>query len=440
MKLVRQICIIAFVFACLQPGWLKSQTRWTNHPENPVIGGQFDPGALFIQRPSVVFDGDAYHMWYASVRVFLIANMQFNLNCMGYATSPDGVSWQSVKPVVMEPSLDMNAFDQLQAGQGWVIADNDTFKMWYWGFNPAAGETGLNTIGYAWSLDGSKWNRVKGPGALGSVYDPGMAGLPDSLGLATPCVVKDGDTYHMWHSQVVAAPFIFRIGYARSSDGIHWTKVNGSGQYGSVIDWGPLGSFDHLSASWPAVIKTDEGFMMWYYGYDGTVSRTGCNVSSDGIQWNRAPGVDASGACFDTALGTSFENALGTCVIRMPVQYKMWYSPENSNLVNMAFSNNPTGAGNPDNPARPNTFTLEQNFPNPFNPSTTIEYTVQNTCRVSLAVFNCSGQTVMESVNAVQQPGQYSVPLYMHGIPSGIYFYKIRMGDFQAVRKMVKIE
>ena len=90
--------------------------------------------------------------------------------------------------------------------------------------------------------------------------------------------------------------------------------------------------------------------------------------------------------------------------------------------------------------ACPNTFTLEQNFPNPFNPSTTVEYTVQEACRVSLAVFNLSGQSVTESVNAVQRPGKYSVPVNMQGIPSGIYLVIIRMGDFQAVRKMVKIE
>jgi len=88
------------------------------------------------------------------------------------------------------------------AAQGWVTADNDTFKMWYWGLNPTVGENALNSIGYAWSVDGSNWTRVTGPGALGSVYDPDMADLPDSSGVAMPCVVKDGDTYHMWHAQI----------------------------------------------------------------------------------------------------------------------------------------------------------------------------------------------------------------------------------------------
>jgi len=372
-------------------------------------------------------------MWYTCVRVFPIGNDMLQLSCMGYATSPDGISWQSVNKVVMGPVLSPTAFDAMHAGHGWVIADNDTFKMWYWGYNPTIGAKGLNSIGYAWSLDGSTWTRVAGPGTLGSVYDSYMTGLPDTLGLSMPCVVKSGSTYHMWYSQSN------RIGYARSSDGIHWTTVNGSGQNGAVIDHGPLGSFDYVSASWPAVIKTDEGFMIWYSGYDGIITRIGCSISSDGIQWTRAPGLDATGACFDEDQGIYFEDVSGTCVIRTNSQYKMWYTPENSKIVKLAFSDYTNAIGS-DNPALPKIFALEQNFPNPFNPSTQIEYIVKEPCLVHLAVYNVTGQVVKELVNAFRQPGRYSIALNMRETPSGIYYYKIQMGNFQAVRKMVKIE
>lgn len=437
MKIIKQVSIVFAVFTCLQPSMLKSQINWTNYPDNPVIRGEFDPEALFIYRPCVLFDGDSYHMWYTGVRVFPIADDHLQLSTMGYATSSNDISWESVQPIVMGPRFIGDAFDMLHAGQGWVIADNDTFKMWYWGFNALVG---LSSIGYAWSLDGSSWTRVAGPGAFGSVYDPDMAGLPENSGVAMPCVVKAGDTYHMWHSQSVDSPLIFSIGYARSSDGIHWTKVDGTGENGSVIDGGPPGSFDQLSASWPAVIKTDEGFMMWYYGYNGNESRIGCSISSDGIQWNPAPGLDATGACFDDFEGKYFENAPGTCVIKMPNRYNMWYSPDSSNIVNLAFSNYDSDVRGSDNPAYPKTYTLEQNFPNPFNPSTKIVYRVKEPCLVNLVVYNLTGQIVKEFVNSYQQPGNYSITLNMQGIPSGIYFYKIRMGDFQAVKKMVKIE
>jgi hypothetical protein len=430
LKLIKHLFIVAVLLSCILPTSLKSQTNWTNYSGNPVINSDFDPGAIAIVRPSVLFDGVSYHMWYSSVRVFPIADNQFHLGCMGYATSPDGISWQSVEPVVIGPVLNANDFDMMFASQGWVIADRDTFKMWYWGLNPTLEGNVLNSIGYAWSLDGSNWNRMAGTGTLGSVYDRYMADLPDSSGVAMPCVVKDGGTYHMWYCHVVGD--YFRIGYATSSDGIHWTKVNGTGRNGSVIDWGPSGSFDQVSAQWPTVIKTDDGFMMWYYGFDGSTPRIGCSISTDGMNWNPAPGVDASGACF--------EGALGTCVILMGTQYKMWYAPGNPDQVNLAFSDYTTDVSRSENPVRQNNFKLEQNFPNPFNPSTKIEYIVKETCHVNLVIYSLNGQIVKEIVNFYQHPGIYSITLNMQEIPSGIYFCKIRMGDFQAVKKMIKIE
>lgn len=430
MKITQKVFIVITLFIYLNPYILESQTNWTNHYDNPIIRDDFDPQAIFIHRPSVLYDGDSYHMWYTSVRVFLIAGDKTQLNCMGYATSPNGVAWQSVNPIAIQPSLVGNAFDMFHAGQGWVIADNDTFKMWYGGFNAFIG---LASIGYAWSLDGSNWTRVRGPGVHGSVYDFNIAALPNNSGLGMPCVVKAGETYHMWYCQTVIWPTIYRIGYARSSDGIHWTKVNGSGQDGSVIDKGGAGSFNQLSSSWPAVIKTDEGFMMWYQGYDGTAFRIGCSISSDGIYWNATPGVDESGACF--------EGALETCVIPREIGYKMWYTPDSSNIINLAFSSYNTIVPRSDNHACPKTFTLGQNFPNPFNPSTKIEYTVKEPCLVNLVVYNFTGQILKELVNSYQKPGIYSITLNLQGIPSGLYLYKIRMGDFyHSTKKMVKIE
>ena len=85
-------------------------------------------------------------------------------------------------------------------------------------------------------------------------------------------------------------------------------------------------------------------------------------------------------------------------------------------------------------------FALDQNYPNPFNPSTRIDYHVSKTCRVRLTVCNVKGQIVKEPVNTCQRPGAYSVNVNLRDFPSGIYFYKISAGDFQDVRKMIKIE
>ena len=88
----------------------------------------------------------------------------------------------------------------------------------------------------------------------------------------------------------------------------------------------------------------------------------------------------------------------------------------------------------------PKIIKLHQNYPNPFNPVTTIEYDVKEPCKVKLIVSNLLGRAIKELVDSYQQPGKYFINVNMQENPSGLYFYKIQMGDFQAVKKMVKIE
>ena len=85
-------------------------------------------------------------------------------------------------------------------------------------------------------------------------------------------------------------------------------------------------------------------------------------------------------------------------------------------------------------------FKLCQNYPNPFNPSTKIKFDVKSPCEVNLAVYNVNGQIVRKLVDSYQHPGAYSISLDMQNNPSGIYVYKMSMGNFQEIKKMVKIE
>ena len=74
--------------------------------------------------------------------------------------------------------------------------------------------------------------------------------------------------------------------------------------------------------------------------------------------------------------------------------------------------------------AAPSFFTLEQNFPNPFNPSTVIQYSLPLKCRVRLEVFNTLGERIAELVNSEQDAGTREVA-WTASVPSGAYFYRI---------------
>jgi subtilisin family serine protease len=85
-------------------------------------------------------------------------------------------------------------------------------------------------------------------------------------------------------------------------------------------------------------------------------------------------------------------------------------------------------------------FALQQNSPNPFNPSTVIAYSLQKDVHVQLAVYNTLGQQVASLVNEDQQAGDHRVVFQNPGLASGVYIYRLQAGSFQATKKLVLLK
>ena len=88
----------------------------------------------------------------------------------------------------------------------------------------------------------------------------------------------------------------------------------------------------------------------------------------------------------------------------------------------------------------PSVYKLDQNFPNPFNPSTNIKYQIAKSSFVQLKIFDVLGKEVGSLVNEQQKPGIYEVSWNASGYPSGIYFYKVIAGTFTGAKKMVVVK
>jgi hypothetical protein len=88
----------------------------------------------------------------------------------------------------------------------------------------------------------------------------------------------------------------------------------------------------------------------------------------------------------------------------------------------------------------PKDYNLGQNFPNPFNPSTTIEFSLPQKSAVKLTVYNIIGKKVAELVNGNYEAGNYSIKFDARGLSSGIYFYQLKTDNFYKVKKMQLIK
>jgi hypothetical protein len=150
------------------------------------------------------------------------------------------------------------------------------------------------------------------------------------------------------------------------------------------------------------------------------------------------------------------ENIAGGGVIYQPLVWKVkatdglyttWSTPPtNDNRPGFRLSIDLSViVSNDDVPNVPSTFALEQNFPNPFNPSTTVSYSVPKTSQVNVMVYDLLGNLVKTLVNESKLAGSYEVTWDATNdqgsvVPTGNYILKMVAGDFSQTRKMTLLK
>ena len=86
--------------------------------------------------------------------------------------------------------------------------------------------------------------------------------------------------------------------------------------------------------------------------------------------------------------------------------------------------------------------TLSNNYPNPFNPTTNIAYSIKDADIVTLEVYNIKGQLVKTLVNETKETGEYTATWNgtdnaNKSVSSGVYFYKMKSGNYTSTKKMI---
>ena len=157
------------------------------------------------------------------------------------------------------------------------------------------------------------------------------------------------------------------------------------------------------------ILKDNFGTLLDYYSYNSLGDR------------------DQSLARVPDITGSIF--VLHTEILSNPVPY----SPGRYNMTN-----NPVFVEHLSSP--PKEYELAQNFPNPFNPATTIRFTIPEAGNVKLKVYNLLGQEVKTLVNEYREAGAYTINFDASNLNSGMYIYKIEAGSFTQTRKMTLIK
>jgi hypothetical protein len=227
-----------------------------------------------------------------------------------------------------------------------TAAFQDAGVTWlYYAGSDATGEPscpGINDThwrpGLAKSTDGVNFTRVPGTETGGAILDLGASGQFDSFLAYRPFVLKDGATFRMWYNGSTK-PFNCptgtlandrRIGYAESTDGVHWTKhYDGPGPGGSVLPLGAAGEFDAQQVGYVWVIKDGAQYKMFYSANDVlNFWRVGLAVSSDARTWTKVRGKAVTGAVLDLGPAGSIDAACAyqpSVVKERDSLYRMWY-------------------------------------------------------------------------------------------------------------------
>jgi hypothetical protein len=131
------------------------------------------------------------------------------------------------------------------------------------------------------------------------------------------------------------------------------------------------------------------------------------------------------------------------------IELRLWSYAENTekhvemDLNNYHYGSTPLTTGNiivTDELAVPENFALSAAYPNPFNPTTTVNYRIPQDSNVKVEVYAMTGQLVTELVNQNQTAGYYQITWNAGTQPSGIYFVKLTAGNFSQIQKVMLVK
>ncbi len=183
------------------------------------------------------------------------------------------------------------------------------------------------------------------------------------------------------------------------------------------VDLGNVYNVDHVSIAWETAYASEFEVL----------------VSTDGSNWEVAQHI------------TSGTGGLNVLPVGMPARYVEIYGIKRAtqwgySIYELGVYATDTTTGVSGESHVPTGYRLDDNFPNPFNPSTSIGYRIPKAGHVVLDVYDVLGRRVLGLVDRTEPAGYYMVSVDSGRLASGVYFYKLTCGGYTAVKKMTVLK
>jgi hypothetical protein len=226
--------------------------------------------------------------------------------------------------------------------------------------------------------------------------------------------------------------------FLSTDTGAQWTAVNTGLTSDRILSLAVSGTDLFAGATGGAFLSTNNG-ASWTLVDEGLTDRAVWSIAVSGT--NLFAGTTWGGVFHSTNRGTSWNavnagllynhintlSATGTDVFA-GTEGGVWRCPiSDLNSVGQPSHGMPLHCA------------LAQNFPNPFNPSTTIRYGLPSRSHVTLTVFNVLGQQVSTLVDGEREAGFHEVSFDASGLASGVYLYRLQAGSFVESRKLAVV-
>ncbi|MCU0364677.1 MAG: T9SS type A sorting domain-containing protein [Ignavibacteriaceae bacterium] len=409
-----------------------AQYDWTRHPNNPLMSGS-GPGTWdkHVMFPFVLFNADSsrYEMFYCGSYGPEVSWWPYRI---GFAWSSDGINWTKYagNPVLVPAP---GTWDENSIDLGSVLRENGEYKLWYCnGFNAVDRQ-----IGYATSPDGINWTKYTGNPVLSGGSEAWEAG-----GILWCSVVSNSGTYTMYYSGLDITSTYYSIGRATSPDGINWQKDT----LNNPILTPDSGQWDSKAVCGPYCFYTSSTIYLYYTGWamNYTGNTIGLATSTDnGLTWNKY----ASNPVLNSGPAGSWDGdyvEVGSVMLLQDTLIHLWYdgSRDNTatNLWRIGLATSTLVVSVEEEAGQPSEFTLEQNYPNPFNPKTTIRYSIPTQSKVVIKVFDVLGNEIATLMDEEKSVGSYELTWNPSNLPSGIYFYQLKAGNYVNTKKMILLK